>query len=1268
MKDIDFLLEYLGIKQNNQHEIDFEELGECLAAQLKQMELFKSFEIQQAFDKIVLENTRNEQQKITKITNQTSPIKEMSGSLALQLTRKEEAALHEFKERMRLRTRKDILEFNRDIIKSDIQWITYHELKRASEVVDPKFSASTLMVVFKALDTDDLGKIPSAEFVKTMNWILESETSDIDTKRPSRTPSPGLAVQQRAVSRKGLSSTEMEGVKKAFQAIVHFMAEDKLSFDELFASKDKSHSGSISKEQLKDALRNGLRLDETRTLQRMIDFVCDEFGRVPLEEFRRKLEAANSGVPHHIPLGGPIDHEAMDKYGRDFTPKWQCENHSDDFAAQCEYYLPQVANFILQNERDILQSMKDVDINGSKRLSEQQIKLAFSVNRLTISLEQVRAIIRVTNLSRDQNYHVNYEEFVQKIKEIGSKSQTGLVTDKLHVKGTDPSFNPSALRLQFSWAVPTLRAIQQKLLEKNLSIFRLLDTTNDEFPIVDFRTSLTKLGFCYGDFDIIRLVDQLAYPQQPTKLSLYKLQYLLENVDRLFATKQLSPEEERLIDRMINNINQFMFEDNVSFKHLFRKYDPSNSGLIHVNDFKKALYEDLHIEEHGKTNKFIMLVSDESGFIELDAFENRLKKKLMASSLSTLPETLANSTLDQSFFGSRSEPFLDMSFSYETQSHKNHSGDEIFSLQDIQSSRGGRSQNSPSTVTSLGCLDRRSVSSVEETPIDLLRQIKELFKANRYSNEEKYKFFDDIDTGKISINTFVEKLGMTGIRSFKDRAKVEELFLCLDVNKNRYLTKREFLTIFADEADHIDGKPSVGCDFERELYKLFKEIDSNNDGAVEKEELAHCLHVFGVNIPADDVASVFTAFDSNKDGKLGFNDFKLLMEQKLEGILLQIEPLVSDARFECTKADTDNDGQLAPFQLEQALAKLGIQLKSEELLSLVRHLDKEMTGKVSIKTFLKFLSTTTRYEALDSLTASALFNIKKYKNISPFDFYTAFKLMPQHFTVSFTRDLNRSRENLPSSAMKPRLDDTSKVCFKDLIPNIDQTASLNRQSSLSWQNSEKNALNSYLKPFATDYGCEIKLVMATGIPVPSEEIDLQGRLIAREIRAILYDFSSGRFVGNVATVMAEWSPEYEDQWHFNPAKIKGEDKLYFRIAEFDERFQKNLAIVFEFVVFYKVNDKQLIEMSAGWTAIDVMKLNKAQSHSLELHGGSPMKMTFINENDVRTNREGWRNVMKKMSKKVASQLSIEVTPHHKLKDSVKVIFSISFLLIAVLEP
>ena len=235
--------------------------------------------------------------------------------------------------------------------------------------------------------------------------------------------------------------------------------------------------------------------------------------------------------------------------------------------------------------------------------------------------------------------------------------------------------------------------------------------------------------------------------------------------------------------------------------------------------------------------------------------------------------------------------------------------------------------------------------------------------------------------------------------------------------------------------------------------------------------------------------------------------------------------------------------------------------------------------------------------------------------------------MPTNFTLSFLRISNKKLLNLPSSFLKPKLD-SSGLFYENL-------------DLLHVSRSEEDSL---LKKQDPKFAFELKLLLASGVPIPSSQnVKRESTILHREVKIAFFDQSSNKFISNTVNVTADWSNDYEDRWSFTRNYLPGENSIYVKFQDFDENKQKNIAIIFEFVIYY-LKGNQLLEISCGYASLDLVNINgkSVGRQKLSLEGGAPSKKITIRKDDVKANRTGWRKVVKKITKNIASQLEIEI--------------------------
>lgn len=173
--------------------------------------------------------------------------------------------------------------------------------------------------------------------------------------------------------------------------------------------------------------------------------------------------------------------------------------------------------------------------------------------------------------------------------------------------------------------------------------------------------------------------------------------------------------------------------------------------------------------------------------------------------------------------------------------------------------------------------------------------------------------------------------------------------------------------------------------------------------------------------------------------------------------------------------------------------------------------------------------------------------------------------------------------------------------------------------------------------------------MATGVPIPSDSnVSRNNDIRGRELRLCLFEKRSNKFVGGSITIPMAWKQEYEDRWY--PPTKADDNVIIVKIRDFAEKKDSQLCLCFEFVIHF-VKNNQCIELSCGYSTLDLMTINSTSSLklSLDISGGAPNKLINIRPDDVKANRKGFAaKVMKKISKAVTSKLALEVNGEKKM--------------------
>ncbi|CAD8196479.1 unnamed protein product [Paramecium pentaurelia] len=500
-----------------------------------------------------------------------------------------------------------------------------------------------------------------------------------------------------------------------------------------------------------------------------------------------------------------------------------------------------------------------------------------------------------------------------------------------------------------------------------------------------------------------------------------------------------------------------------------------------------------------------------------------------------------------------------------------------------------------------------------------------LKKRNKTYDDFALYFFPPNQVSTIDKGIFVKKaleaqFGLTAVQC-------EDLYDYLDANSSGHISINEFRLVFQSKQGDLQNKNKaeqiiMSQDIEQEIQELFNQIDENKNQSLDQRELLKALQSVGLNPGTEELTQYFAQFDRDKSGTISYQEFSHIVKDILKKELLQADDLLEDLRREFRQVCNPTTRMLSKEQVSQVFQNMGVQIKNEELEDLFIEIDEDKSGSIDIDEFIYFIQK--NQSGMSAKASAAVMNIKGSRRISLHDLKEIFLTLPQNFIMSFIRSQNKKLQNLPSQQLKPVLDNCG--FFYQGLNYVDAANFNIKQSILDKVNIKNNFI------------AEIRLIEATGIPIPDEKDVPRNSFLKREIGIILMDKALNKFDGNAIYIPAQWNSEYEDRWIFDSAAM--EQAMYLRWGNFDEKMDNMTELVFEFIT-YSTNKGRLIQISCAYGSIPVYQL-KPGKQLLELKGGAPLKDITIDKKDIRTNRNGWRSVIKALSSNIKSQLTIEV--------------------------
>ncbi|TWW56202.1 Troponin C, skeletal muscle [Takifugu flavidus] len=149
---------------------------------------------------------------------------------------------------------------------------------------------------------------------------------------------------------------------------------------------------------------------------------------------------------------------------------------------------------------------------------------------------------------------------------------------------------------------------------------------------------------------------------------------------------------------------------------------------------------------------------------------------------------------------------------------------------------------------------------------------------------------------------------------------------------------REELDAIIEEVDE-DGSGTI--DFEEFLVMMVQQLKEDQAGKSEeelsecfrifdKEEFGAILHLTGEQVTEEDIDEMFGESDTNKDGKIDFDEFKAAFDM----------------------FDTDGGGDISTKELGTVMRMLGQNPTREELDEIIEEVDEDGSGTIDFEEFL----------------------------------------------------------------------------------------------------------------------------------------------------------------------------------------------------------------------------------------------------------------------------------------------------------------------------
>eukprot|EP00359_Climacostomum_virens_P006996 CAMPEP_0204901686 /NCGR_PEP_ID=MMETSP1397-20131031/3221_1 /ASSEMBLY_ACC=CAM_ASM_000891 /TAXON_ID=49980 /ORGANISM="Climacostomum Climacostomum virens, Strain Stock W-24" /LENGTH=2959 /DNA_ID=CAMNT_0052070073 /DNA_START=53 /DNA_END=8932 /DNA_ORIENTATION=+ len=494
--------------------------------------------------------------------------------------------------------------------------------------------------------------------------------------------------------------------------------------------------------------------------------------------------------------------------------------------------------------------------------------------------------------------------------------------------------------------------------------------------------------------------------------------------------------------------------------------------------------------------------------------------------------------------------------------------------------------------------------AVPQSELDaLLNQLNAELVRMRLTAADAFQRFDTDGDGQMTRNEFLQ--ASIDLRLMMPQESILRLFDLIDVNHSGTLSINEFsLKVSGAATSALDREATlkISKSTADEIEELFNLFDTDKDGFIDERELEKAFRAYNQNPTPQELRDIVRMMDTNRNGKIELNEFKSAMESKIKQDIMRSEDSMQDLRAKFIKADYLKQGYLSPAQVGAVLRDMGITLSEEEFRAIIAAADANQDGQIDIDEFMALM--TSDGALIDPVAASAAFNIRRSRKLSPMDFMKMFSNMPEHFIPSFIAEGYLMKRNLPSLGLIPQLDSTG-ARFKDVC----SIASPNKAN-----------IPTFLKQNPIQVGGLLCLKLATGVSIPDSTSIDRNSIVARLCRMSLFDSVKQEFVSNSCQIEARWRPDLEDRWNFEMPGNDATSDMIFRVGPTADL--ERLRLILEFVLVIK--KERPMEMSCGFASLPLNRLDKLRTFKLPIEGGSPISPQQIKAHDIRTYRTGWR--------------------------------------------
>ena len=493
-------------------------------------------------------------------------------------------------------------------------------------------------------------------------------------------------------------------------------------------------------------------------------------------------------------------------------------------------------------------------------------------------------------------------------------------------------------------------------------------------------------------------------------------------------------------------------------------------------------------------------------------------------------------------------------------------------------------------------------------------------KIKKYIIEKKInenKFFMHFFNNKINDSNLMSKTQFyNSLKKYAENIKEEEaneIFDYIDNGKKEKINYNQLLSFYIINQNN----KTINNKFHSNINKLFDKYDKEKKEIISINNFNNCLKSINHTISKKDIYKMFQIY-FNIENPSGINNIKkndfisLISNYIFKEINFQNEERQKIIKVFTQNANNSN-GFLNKKQLKYIL-KNKLNYDFEEIDILCDKLSEEYDDLIDCESFI---------QNLDKLKLNDDDNNSLINEIG-LNFYFKLHIKSKRRTIfekypflipSFFREQQKKLNLLPSSTLIPKKDFNGKYYYEDM-----KQINYNKNIKI-------------LSPINSIINCKIFFIKyAMGIPIPNIKLFInknsQLKICKKLLKLGLYDIKKKKFIINSISIECQNNEKYLNRWIFEMDRTNINNNIIIRYNNNDI---ENIKLLFEFVIIINDNNNinndnnninnnnnnEYVEVSCGWTYIDLENLKKTACYTLGIKGGNINKPQNINLNDIK---------------------------------------------------